>query len=596
MGRLKPGVTLEQARADVKAILAREMVAHASADDRATIERNLQRGPTPVEHGARGFSYYRGALGTPLLTLMVAVALVLLVACANVASLTLVRATSRTREMGVRMALGAGRRRVVRQLLAESLVLAAVGGGLGLLLAQWGSKLLIRLASAGPRPIPLDAGLNARALAFTAALALGTALLFGIMPALRATRAVSGLSRLGRGIGAGGGSDRLPAGRVLVVAQVALSMVLLVGTAMLVRSVGKLQGSDLGFDREHTLVAAVEAGRSGYEGAELAALRRDAVARVAALPGIAAASYSENGIFSGTSSATTLQVRGFTARAEEDTIVDYDDVGPGYFGVIGARMLQGRDFDERDEDGSGGAAVLNESMARFYFGAESPIGRMLSLGTKTYEVVGVAADAEQQGLRDEGTRRLYLSMMQVGDAPSTFYLVARAKGDPAAAVEPIRQALRSVDPRLSIRSVDAVPSLIAGSIAQDRMLMRVVTFFGALAMLLAAVGLFGLMAYGAARRTSEFGLRMALGARRETLTRMMLGEALWLVALGLVLGVPIALAATRLLRSQIYGIEVVDPPSLAAAVGVLLLSALVAGSVPALRAGRVSPLESLRSE
>jgi predicted permease len=597
MGRLRPGATLEQARAEIKGIEERVLLENADADDRGLVERQIRERPVTVGEGARGFSGYRETLAKPLLTLMAAVALVLLVACANVASLALVRATSRTREMGVRMALGAGRGRVVRQLLAESLVVATMGGVLGLVLAQWGSTLLLRLASGGSAPIPLDVGLDPRMLAFTAAVSLGTALVFGVMPAFRATRATASLRSQGRGIqGADSGADRLPAGRVLVVAQVALSMVLLVGTGMLVRSMGRMRDADLGFDRSHTVVGWVDAGRGGYDQVRAAELRRQVVERVARIPGVAAVSYSENGVFSGTNSGTTLQVEGFTARSEEDTLIAYDDVGPGYFEAIGGRVAQGREFLASDDEAGDPVAILDETAARFFFGGGSPLGRHVTIGDRVYRIVGVTTDAEQQDLRAEREGRLYVPMAQIAEKPSWFYLVARTEGDPAAAVEPIRQAIREIDPNLPVMSMDPVSSLIEESLAEDIMLARVVTGFGALAMLLAGVGLFGLMAYGAARRTSEFGLRMALGARRQTLTRMMLGEALGLVVLGLVLGVPAAVGAARLLESQLFGIDGFDPPSVLLATAVLLVSALVAGAVPAIRAGRASPLESLRAE
>jgi predicted permease len=596
MGRLSEDATLEQARAEVTAIEARALRENASPGSEATIERLLREQPAPVEIGARGFSFHRAALGRPLLTVMAAVALVLLVACANVASLTMVRATARTREIGLRIALGAKRGRVIRQLLAESLVVAALGGALGLLVTRWGTLLLLRVAST-ERALPLDARLSPGVLAFTATLTIATALLFGIAPALRASRATAGLKSQGRGVaGEDGAKGRLPAGRTLVIAQVALSTVLLVGTGLLVRSVMRLQQADIGFDRDRTLVATIDAGRSGYEGERLAAFRRDLLTRLGAVPGVVAVSYSENGVFSGTESGTTLQVEGFTAASVEDTTVAYDDVGPAYFAAIGGRLLQGRDFGEGDDEAAPKVAVVNETMARFYFGDGSAIGRRITMGDASLEIVGVVADAEQQGLRDKPVRRLYLSMRQTNDVPGRFSVVALADRDPNALVNPIRSELRAIDPNLTILSVDPVSSLITASIAQDRMLMLVVTFFGGVTVALSGVGLFGLIAYGAARRRAEFGLRMALGARRGSVARMMLGEALVLVVLGLTLGVPTALLGTQLLRSQLFGIGLVDPTSLAAAAAVLIASAVLAAAVPALRAARVSPLESLRAE
>ena len=599
MGRLKPGVSLEQARTQLAEIERRSLIAHASVHDVGGVERGLRRRPVQVENGDRGFSYYRAAYAPALFTLMTAVGLVLLVVCANVANLMLARATARGREMSVRMALGAGRPRLVRQLITESLLIAAIGGTLGLLVAWWGSLTLLRLAGGGPRPIPLDVHLDGRILAFTAILSIVTAVLFGVAPALRATRVELGaaLRTQGRGVaGTAGRPGRLPLGKLLVVAQVALSLLLLVGTGMLVRSSRHLQQADVGLARDELLISRVDAERSGYAGPRLIALMRDLTARLSRVPGVAAISLSENGIFSGTESGTTLQVEGFVARADSDTLVAYDDVGPGYFHTIGAHLLLGRDFEDRDNESGPKVAVVNETMARFFFPDGSAIGRHIQSDSASWTIVGVVADVEEQSVRNPPVRRIYFPTVQMSAQPGEFYLEVRATGDPARLAVPVRRALHEADAALTVLSADPLDDLIRDSISQDRLVAQVVTFFGLLALVLAALGLYGVMAYATLRRTSEFGLRIALGASAGDVTRMVLREALLLVAAGALAGVPAALVATRLLRSQLFGIGLFDAPSVVLAIGVLGVSAAVAAWLPAMRAARVSPLEALREE
>jgi predicted permease len=599
MGRLAPGVTLAQARTELSMLERRSLLANAPAGELGAIERNLRDMPVRVESGARGFSYYRSVYAGSLFTLMAAVVLVLLVVCANVANLMLSRAAARGREMSVRMALGAGRMRLVRQLLTEGLLLAVAGGALGLLFAYWGSAVLLRLAGGGPNPIPLDIHLDARILAFTVLLSLLTASLFGLVPALRATRVELATALRAQGRGATGGegrAGRLSAGKLLVVAQVALSMLLLIGTAMLVRSTQRLEHSPLGLARDQLVIASVDAQRSGYTGPRLAALTRELTDRVARIPGVAAVSFSENGIFSNTESGSTVQVEGFTARADTDTLVMYDDVGPNYFHAIGARLLRGRDFDARDNETGTKVAVLNETMARFFFPTGQALGRHVTMDSATYEIVGIVADVQEQGVREPPSRRLYLPMVQLRELPGGFRLEVRAAGDPARLILPIRHALHAADASLSGVSVDPLTDLIRDSISQDRLVAQVVSCFGILALVLAALGLYGVMAYATMRRTSEFGLRMALGAEPGDVSRMVLREAMLLTTGGVVIGLPIALAATRLLEGQLFGITLVDVPSIALAIIVLGASPAIAGYLPARRASRVAPLVALREE
>jgi predicted permease len=591
MGRLAPGTTLVRARTEIQALAKTSLLDHASASDRGGVERVLGRHPMPVASGAMGFSYYRTAYAQALFTLMVAVGLVLLVVCANIANLLLARAAGRAREISVRIALGAGRWRLLQQLLTESIILAVAGAALGLLAALAGSAALLRAVGG----VSLAVRIDGRVLAFTIALSLLTAIFFGLIPAMRATGldVSSALRTQGRGIA---GAGKMAIGKWLVIAQVALSMLLLVGAGMLSRSTMRLANADIGVARDHLVIAEIDAQRSGYEGPRLIAFMRDLTERVKQIPGVLAVSTSENGIFSGTESGSTLQAEGFTARADSDTLVASDVVGADYFRTTGAHILQGRDIEARDNETAPKVAIVNETAARYFFPNGEALGRHLQLDSATWEIVGIVADIEQNGVREAPVRRVYGPLVQQKNTPTQFKLEIRVAGDPARLVQPVRQALVAADPSLAIFSVDPLTELIRDSIQKDRLVATLVSAFGILTLILAALGLYGVMAYATARRTGEFGLRMALGAAPRMVERMVLREAILLTGFGMALGLPVALAATRLVRGQLFGISFFDPPSIGLATLVLGVSAALAAFVPAMRASRVAPLEAIRAD
>jgi predicted permease len=604
LGRLKTGATLAQAQQEVPAIIEHSTLANGSralSDDYKASKHKFY-----IASGSKGFSRVRSTFQAPLLTLMCGVALLLCIICANVANLLLARSVARGREMAVRLALGADRARLIRQLLTESVVLALLSAVAGLLVAWWGSKALLVLTSSGST-IPLRLSLDLPVLGFTLAVSILAVGLFGLAPALRASRVelastmrASTSSVSGSALGGRGG--RLGAGKLLIGGQVALSVVLLMGATMLVRSLRNVQSIDVGMDRDHLIVADLDINSRGYHGPSLATAVQSIKANVAAVPGVAAVTVSENGIFSGTDNGTSVQVPGFVPRATEDTLVSYDEVGKDYVGTVGGRLLAGRDMGAEDEGRLPRTALVNESLARFYFPTGSAVGRFLRLSDSvSVEIVGVLADTHDHDLTTTPARRVYFPYLHSDDtlnlsSPGSMRLIVRTKGDPSALVQSVRKAIVAADPQLPIDSVDPLSKLMEGTINDQRLVAQLATGFGVLALLLAAIGLYGVMTYAITRRTGEIGLRVALGARRTDVVRMIVLEALRVVVGGVVVGLPLALLVTRLLRTQLHDVSAADPVSIGVAVSVLIASGVLAATLPAIRASRVSPILALRSE
>jgi predicted permease len=604
MGRLRPGVGLAQARQQVSAVEANAIRENLSGAALPQFDAGLRVNPIHVVSGARGFSERRGEYASALWVLMAAVGLVILVVCANVSSLMLSRAVARSREMTVRMTLGAGRNRLIQQLLVEGILLATVSGVLGLVLASWGARALLATVG-GSSPVVMDTMLDARVLAFTAALTLACVLLFGVLPAFRATRVdlATSLRSQGRNLMGRSGAarvGRMPFGPALVVAQIALSMLLLIGGGLLVRSMQQLLHGDIGVDRDHVVAVRVRTARSRYVGARLAQFRRDLADRVGRVPGVDAVAFADHGLFSGGFAGGRADVPGFVPQADSERAVSLDQVGPNFFHAIGARLIRGRDIEPRDletRQPAAGAAVINETMARQYFGARDPLGATVTLAdTLHYRIVGVVRDFQSSNVRGNPRREMYV----VFNDPATgnagqAKLAVHVRGDPSRLVEPIRSAIEDVDRTLPA-AVDPVNDLVRGTVSQDVLLVEVTTFFCIVTLVLAALGLYGVTAYSTTQRMSEFGLRAALGAEPRDVTRMVLGEAVRLGLAGIVIGVPAGLAATRLIRTQLFGVGIVDLPSLGVAIVVLMMTAVVASYLPARRAARVGPLEALRLE
>jgi predicted permease len=596
MGRLKPGVTLEQARHQLEVIEGNAIREHLSGIALSRFEQDLKETPIQIVSGRRGFSQRRAEYGRALWVLLAAVGLVILVVCANVSSLMLARTVARGREMTVRMTLGAGRGRLIQQMLAESAVLAVVSSTLGLYMAALGTRALLAMVSASS-PIAIDTTPDARVLAFTGAMTIACLLLFGLLPAFRATRVdlATSLRTQGRNLMGAARLGRIPLGRGLVVAQIALSMLLLIGGGLLVRSMQQLLHSDLGADRDHVVAVRVRTARSQYVGARLAQLRRDLAERVGRLPGVDAAAFADHGLFSGGKSGGHVDVSGFVPQADSERQVGYDRVGPNFFHAIGARLTRGRDIERRDLEVLPRASVINETMAKRYFGDRNPLGGTVTLDSVPYTIVGVVHDFQSSDVRDKPGREFYFAANDSSSDARNVILSVHVRGDPANFVDPIRRAIQTTDPALPL-TVNAVNDLVRATVSEDVLLVEVTVFFCTVTLVLAALGLYGITAYSTSQRTSEFGLRAALGADPSDVTRMVLGEAVRVAMIGVAIGVPAGLAATRVIRTQLFGVRTIDVPSLTIAIAVLGATAVVASYVPARRAAKIGPLEALRLE
>ncbi len=592
LARLQPGVSEEQVQAALATLFGQ---IKSEPSDLGKWTQHLSRiGLSP---GGQGLSWFRDRFAKPLRVLMAVVGLVLLIACANVANLLLARATTRQREVAIRLAIGAGRFRIVRQFLTESVLLAAVGGALGLLFAWWGSHLLLVLVSSDSNTIPIDVTPNARILSYTIVVSLMTALLFGLAPALAATRQDVNSTLKGTALA----RPRLSLSRLLVIAQVALSLLLLTGAGLFAQTLRNLRTLDLGFAAESVIQARINPQASGYKPEQLPDLYRRLLERLNSAPGVRSASLSGSGFRTGTSRSCCIAVEGYTHGPHEDREVQTNSVTPGYFQTMGLPLLLGRDFTPEETGRKPGEffphiAIINETMARYYFGEANPLGKRFGWGDPSQpikydiEVIGVAKDANYGSLRDKTRRLIYFP------SQGETLLVARAAGPGGPLVATIRREIQSVDKSLEISSIRTVPELLDQALIQERLLAKLSSFFGLLALLLACIGLYGLMSYDVARRTYEIGIRMALGAQRVDVVRLLMRETMLLVVIGLLAGLGAALATTRLVTSLLYGLAPNDLPTLVLSSLLMLTVAALAGYLPARRAARVDPMVALRSE
>ncbi len=598
VARLRPGWSVERSQTALNQTFSqvvREELATYPPDHSERFRKDFLAKQMELQPGARGASGLRERSAAPLWVLMAAAGTVLLITCANVANLLLARATGRQREMAVRLALGAGRARLMRQLVVESLLLAAAGGAAGCLLAIWGGQLLMRALPEDQR-LPLEPDL--RLLAFSLAAALVTALLFGLVPTLETTRASLLPSLRDGGNNAVGSRQGGRFRSALVAAQLALSLLLLFVTLLFTRTLTNLKELDPGFDPQQLLTFQVDPSLNGYGEEQKQALFEQARQRLAALPGVRAVSFLQQPLLADSVTSNTVEVEGYEDKEDEDMNPHFNTVGPSYFATLGIPLVAGRGFDGRDRKDAPQVAIVNQTFARYFYGEADPLGRRFSTGRdgdKPIEIVGVIADAKTSNLRDEIPRQVYQPVSQVEDLTAmTFYV--RAEGDPAALGRTVRQTMREVDPTLPVTELRTMRSQISRATLGERSLAVLAGLFGAVATLLAVLGLYGVMSYSVARRRREIGVRLALGAQRQRILRLVLGEALRLCAWGLAVGLPAGWAVGRVLRTQLFGVSPGEPWAFVAAVLVLTGATLAAAYAPADRAARVDPLSSLKAE
>jgi macrolide transport system ATP-binding/permease protein len=596
MARLRPGVSPAQAQA-VLAPAFRQWVEGTATNDR-------QRANLPalvVNEGAGGLDSLRRRYSQPLYVLMTLVALILALACANVANLLLARAAARRREIALRLSVGAGRGRIVRQLLTESVLLASIGGVLGVLFAIWGIRFLTVLLSNGGADFTLRADLNWHVLGAAAALSLVTGALFGLAPALQATRvdvmpalkeARAGQPQPSHVFG------RFSLGRLLAVSQIAISLLMLVAAGLFVRTLSNLHSIDLGFNSENVLLFRLDARKAGHKDPEIAAFYGDLRRRFGAIPGVRSASLAEDSLIEA-GTGLPLGVAGAPANDANRIL----SVGPGFLTTMQIPILAGRDIEERDGAGSPGVAVINETFAKTSFGDRNPLGQHLTLGKgdgerieRDMEIVGVSRNARYGGLTNHIKPVAYIAYNQGYPRPDQMVYALRTLGDPLRYVNSVREIVRQADARVPVFQVRTQTQDVDRTINQEITFAELCSAFAILALAIACVGLYGTVSYNVARRTSEIGIRMALGAPRGRVVRMVLREVLVLAAAGLAIGMAAALGTSKFVASFLYGMRSNDPLALTVAVTTLLCAAVLAGYLPARKAARIDPMNALRHE
>ena len=582
------------ARAHLSVAFQRELTRVADLyGDNGARRRAVLAQHLALEACGRGFSTLRKSFSKPLAALLVMVGLVLLIACANVANLLLARASGRRQEVAVRLSIGAGRWRLVRQFLAESALLAVLGALVGLLLAKGAMAFLIGQVFEGASVVPISVAPDLRVVSFTLGLTLITTLLFGLLPAIRGTDV-----ELSTAMKAGGqtthGSVRSGGMKLLVASQVALSLVVLVASGVFARSFRQLLLQDRGFDRDNVIAIFINPKSAGFTQEQLPALYRNLVERIDAVPGVRSAAVTEDGLVSGSKSISGVEVAGYRKRPDEQIEFQVDSVGLNYFGTVGMRLVEGRDFTWRDNERAPKVAIVNETLARRYFPGRSALGQRFGDGPTDVQVVGVVADSLVNDVHEPVPTMAWYPIAQHAEYIRT--IMVRAAGNPDAVEAQLRTAVAQAAPGLPVRNIRTLEDQIRSNLVEERLMVELTTAFGALALLLAAVGLYGVMAYSVARRTSEFGIRMALGARRAEVLWKILGESSLIVAIGLACGLPLMLVAMRLVNSMLFGVSAADPLTVSVATAVLVVVALLAAALPAFRASRVDPMVALRYE
>jgi len=596
MGRLKPGVTLEQARAQLASISAPVFQA-TLPEYRAEDAKHYLDFKIGAYQAGTGISQLRRQYESPLWLLLATTGLVLLIACANLANLMLARATAREREIAVRLAIGASRGRIVCQLLAESLLIAAAGAVAGAILAQWLSQFLVDFLRTENNRIFVTLSLDWRIFAFTAALAVLTCLIVGLAPALRATGAAPASAMKAGSRGSTDTRERFGVRRVLVVAQVALSLVLVVGAGLFVRSLRNLLTLDAGFQQDGILILNMDLRRAGIPEERRPAAFAEITSRLAALPGVSSAAQAFIIPVSGSGWNNNIVIDG---KKYPDN-VNINEVSAGYFRTMGTPLLAGRDFDERDTPGAEKVVIVTQLFAQKFFAGQNPIGRTFQIDEPPARprplcrIIGVVKDTKYTDLREAFVPLAYFASSQALK-PDPFLQVALRSNAPLTTITPAATAaLGQVNSGIVVQ-FQTLPSMVRDSLVRERLMATLSGFFGALAALIATIGLYGVMSYMVARRRNEIGIRIALGADRRAVVRMVMREASMLLIAGVAVGTVLAIAAARTAATLLFGLHPADPATLASAAAGLGIVALLASYLPALRAARLEPTEALREE
>jgi len=611
-GRLRDGVTPERARATLQPLFRSSLdmdlndprLAHTPERMRERY-RDSRLVVLPAAQGRR--SALRRTAATPLWVLLATAAGVLFIACANVANLLLARGAARRREVAVRLALGATRRRLVEQLLVESVMLGLAGGLAGLALAAVGAPLVLGFFVAPDSPPPVSTSPDARILAFTAAISMLTGVLFGLVPALQSTRPdVAPTLKDQAGGVLGGAASRLR--KALVAGQIAVSLLLLIGAGLFLRTLDNLLAADLGFDARSLLSFTVNPALNGYAPPRTKEFAKTLLERLKAAPGVASASLASMRLLDGNQQTSDVSIAGYRPEADEDMEQQINTVGPGYFQTMGIPVLEGREFDERDERLAGVAeagrefrvAVANQRFVKRYFGDANAAGRRIGFagspnGLTPIEIVGVVGDSKYRDVREETERQLFFPYLEAANARA-FTVYLRTSQPPETMFGVVRRIVQDLDPTLPVTATRTLDRQVAHSLRKERLVGTMSAIFATLATLLAVVGLYGVVAYTVTRRTREFGIRIALGARPADVGWIVVREGLTIAMAGIAAALPAAWGLSRLVASQLYGVAPIDPATIAAAVVLLGVVSALAGLVPSRRAARIEPTEALRYE
>ena len=598
VARMDPAVHLAQLRAKLRAAAPGVYAATLPGNYSAGNQQEYLKRSLGAEPAATGMSELRGRFAPALYILAMVVGVVLLIACANIANLLLARASARQREIAIRLAVGAGRWRVIRQLLTESLLLAVLGAGLGALFAGWASQAIVGFITVSRTPAWLDLRPDVRVLGFTAAVAVGTVMLFGLVPAWRATRVDPQTALKAGGRGAVGDGARHTLGKALVIAQVALSLALVAASGLLLGSFRRLVTLDPGFHRDGVLLVRMELANMGRKKEEYPAVKMDLLRRVRAIPGVTGASASLITPLAGFSWNDFVLVPGYAPTSIEDSLAMFNEVSDGYFATMGTPFLEGRDIRAEEAGSSHHVAVVNQALAKQFFAGVDPVGRTFRTqeGDSTsppIEVVGLVGNAKYQRLDEKDKPTAYIPIGQGHVPESEVTITIRTAGAPMSVLPAVRAAAAGVSPTISL-GVSTFEDQVSKTLARPRLMASLSAFFGALALLLSVIGLYGTMSYSVERRRTEIGVRMALGAAKDQVLGLVVREASRLIALGVVAGAVLTLASTRLVKAFLYGVTPTDPTTLATSGLVLAAVALGAALIPAWRAARMDPVEALR--